>query len=106
MRSIFDGSKGRASETEINQLVDWLNDYGDGVFEVAYKKMGQSILNEDQLKELSNIADSRERIKSGTTMMRNAFVDKIKSMTSDDLFYSYFASAESMGRNGHKVSQM
>ena len=46
MKGIFTG-KGQAPESAIKGLTDWLEEYGDKVFETAYKEMVDNILTKE-----------------------------------------------------------
>ncbi len=86
----------------VQDVTDWLEKYGDGVFASAYETMGDKILSEDQLRKLSSLAGD-ERKALGAKMMREKFASHIKDLSDDELFSSYFNSFQLMGRNGRTV---
>lgn len=102
MKGIFTG-KGQAPESAITGLTDWLETYGDKVFESAYKEMGDKILTKEQLTTLNNIKDSKERLVEATNMMKKAFSNHIQEMSGDNILMSYMASFDLMGRNGKGI---
>lgn len=102
MKNIFNG-KGKASDSAITGLTDWLDTYGDKVFETAYKEMGDKILTKEQLTDLNGINDAKERAVKGANMMKKAFSEHIQSMTEDNILMSYVDSFNLMGRNGKGI---
>ena len=102
MKGIFTG-KGQAPESAITGLTDWLEEYGDKVFETAYKEMGDKILTKEQLATLSDIKDSKEKLVKGASMMKEAFSNHIQEMSSDNILMSYIGSFDLMGRNGKGI---
>ena len=98
MEGIFTG-KGQAPESAITKLTDWLEKYGDKVFETAYKEMGDKILTKEQLTILNNIKDNKERLVEAANMMKEAFSNHIQERSSDNILMSYKASFDLMGRN-------
>lgn len=86
----------------VNDLVSWLDEYGDGIFTTAYKNMGNQILSEDQLKQLNNF-EGDAKIAKGTKMMKEAFGNYIKDLSEDKIVQSYAYSFNVMGRNGKNV---
>ena len=102
MKGIFTG-KGQAPKSAITGLTDWLEEYGDKVFETAYKEMGDKILTKEELTTLSNIKDSKERLVKGASMMKEAFSNHIQEMSGDNILMSYIGSFDLMGRNGKGI---
>ena len=102
MKGIFTG-KGQAPESAITKLTDWLEKYGDKVFETAYKEMGDKILTKEQLTILNNIKDNKERSVEAANMMKEAFSNHIQERSSDNILMSYKASFDLMGRNGKGI---
>ena len=102
MKNIFNG-KGKASDSAITGLTDWLDTYGDKVFETAYKEMGDKILTKEQLTALNGINDAKERAVKGASLMKSAFSEHIQSMSGDNILMSYVDSFNLMGRNGKGI---
>ena len=102
MKGIFTG-KGQAPESAIKGLTDWLEEYGDKVFETAYKEMGDKILTKEQLATLSDIKDSKEKLVKAASMMKEAFSNHIQEMSGDNVLMSYIGSFDLMGRNGKGI---
>ena len=102
MKGIFTG-KGQAPESAITKLTDWLEKYGDKVFETAYKERGDKILTKEQLTILNNIKDNKERLVEAANMMKEAFSNYIQERSSDNILMSYKASFDLMGRNGKGI---
>ena len=102
MKNIFNG-KGKASDSAITGLTDWLDTYGDKVFETAYKEMGDKILTKEQLTTLSGIDNTKKRVVEGANMMKKAFSEHIQSMSGDNVLMSYMGSFDLMGRNGKGI---
>ena len=104
MKSIFKSGQSVASDKSIDKLATWLDKYGDNVFEVAYKNIGNKILSEKQLSHLNTLDDS-ESLVQGANMMKELFLKKIKDMTADQVAMSYIGSIEGSGRNGAQVKE-
>ena len=104
MKSIFKSGQSVASDKSIDKLATWLDKYGDNVFEVAYKNIGNKILSEKQLSYLNTLDDS-EGLVQGANMMKELFLKKIKDMTADQVAMSYIGSIEGSGRNGAQVKE-
>ena len=90
----------------VNGLVDWLDKYGDDIFETSYKKFGDYILDKNIITELNNITDEAKRLAEGTKYIKEYFIDHITNMTGDQMALSYLSSVESVGRNGHNASRL
>lgn len=105
MKSIFTGKAETPSETAINGLGNWLDQYGDNVFETAYNTMGSTILSKEQLSELNGMEQAK-RIQAGTKMMKDKFLSQIESLASDKIAMSYVSSFDAIGRNGGNVANM
>ena len=104
MGYLFGKNKGKKDiQSAITGLTDWLEEYGDKVFETAYKEMGDKILTKEQLATLSDIDDAKKRAVKGANMMKKAFSEHIQSMTEDNVLMSYIASFDLMGRNGKGI---
>lgn len=104
MKSIFKSGQSVASDESIDKLATWLDKYGDNVFEVAYKNIGNKILSKEQLSYLNTLDDSESLIQ-GANMMKELFLKKIKDMTADQVAMSYIGSIEGSGRNGAQVKE-
>ena len=104
MKSIFKSGQSVASDKSIDKLATWLDKYGDNVFEVAYKNIGNKILSKEQLSYLNTLDDS-ESLVQGANMMKELFLKKIKDMTADQVAMSYIGSIEGSGRNGAQVKE-
>lgn len=102
MEGIFTG-KGKASDSAVTRLTNWLDTYGNKVFETAYKEMGDRILTKEQLATLSDIDDAKERAAKAANMMKKAFSNHIQEMTEDNILMSYMDSFNLMGRNGKGI---
>lgn len=104
MGYLFGKNKGKKDiQSAITGLTDWLEEYGDKVFETAYKEMGDKILTKEQLTDLNGINDAKERAVKGANMMKKAFSEHIQSMTEDNILMSYVDSFNLMGRNGKGI---
>ena len=104
MGYLFGKNKGKKDiQSAITGLTDWLEEYGDKVFETAYKEMGNKILTKEQLATLSDIKDSKEKLVKGASMMKEAFSNHIQEMSGDNVLMSYMGSFDLMGRNGKGI---
>ena len=104
MGYLFGKNKGKKDiQSAITGLTDWLEEYGDKVFETAYKEMGDKILTKEQLATLSDIKDSKEKLVKGASMMKEAFSNHIQEMSGDNVLMSYIGSFDLMGRNGKGI---
>lgn len=99
MGDIFNKGKQGPTKKQVNALGEWLEEHGDGIFTTAYEKMGTRILSENQLSHLNSLSEA-ERTVEGANMMKNAFLDRISFLSSDELATSYYYSVSSTGRNG------
>lgn len=90
----------------VKGLTDWLDNYGDDIFETSYKKFGDYILDSNTIRELNGMTDEKQRLAQGTKYMRDYFADHIVKMTGNDMAMSYLSAMESVGRNGHNASRM
>lgn len=90
----------------VKGLTDWLDTYGDDIFETSYKKFGDYILDDNIIQELNGITNEKQRLAQGTKYMRDYFADHIVKMTGNDMAMSYLSAMESVGRNGHNASRM
>ena len=104
MGYLFGKNKGKKDiQSAITGLTDWLEEYGDKVFETAYKEMGDKILTKEQLATLSDIKDSKEKLVKAANMMKEAFSNHIQEMSGDNVLMSYMGSFDLMGRNGKGI---
>lgn len=104
MKNAMTGKK-KDKQEHIEGLLSWFDEYGDDIFEVSYKKMGNQILSSQQLAELEQYTGDK-KITEGTKMMRTVFGDRIRKLSEDELAMSYYHSTNAMGRNANNTADM
>ncbi|MEG1494753.1 MAG: hypothetical protein RR406_00415 [Bacilli bacterium] len=101
MDSLFkrkeNGSRNQAIETGRKQLGDWMDENGNGIFNIAFEHMGKDILGEAEYNRTINRGNASVE---GAIKMKEAFLDKMEGYARDDMFISTVASMDSFGRNG------
>lgn len=103
MNKIFNRKQNVAPQEALNDLGNWLDEYGDNIFEKAYENMGHVILNKEQRLHIENQEDS---LKAGAKVMKEEFLNTMKEMSYDKLALSYKASIEATGRNGASTEKL
>lgn len=92
-------------EADIEGLLSWFDEHGDGIFETSYKTMGNRILSPKQLAELEQYTGDKKNVE-GAKMMRTYFGDLIRDLSTDELAMSYYHSTNAIGRNANNTADM